>query len=148
MVRTLFPPKLGALPARAAILAAIRCWRRGRDERRPVLPDMFAALAVHRCGAFAPVLNSLLTTFESCVGRRFTVGRSGQAGLSRDEDRLLDLLAATDDGDGLLPEEAGTPGLAGVFGIALRSARIMLRQALEPNEPAPPWPVMRLVVTA
>ena len=143
MARTNSTPAVASLATRSIILDATRCWRSARDSRSPVQPAMYKILAVHRCAVLTPVLDSLLALYESCIGRRLRAGTSGQAGISGDEHDLLDLLASAD-GETALPGANADPGLAGVLRIALRSARIMLRLALDPGEQAP---VLRLLAT-
>lgn len=94
------------------IPAAARAWRRARDERSPVQQALYAALHPLRCGMLAPVLDSLLTLYETDAGRRLRVG---------DEHDLLRLLAREDD---------PAPGAA--LDTALRSTRIMMRVVCEP----------------
>jgi hypothetical protein len=127
------------------IIDATRCWRSARDGRRPVQPALYEALAVYRCTVLTPVLDSLLVLYEKYIGRRFRAGAAGQAGISGDEHDLLDLLAGPDGGATALPKIGVDPRLAGTLQIALRSARIMLRLALDPGEQAPS---LRILATA
>ncbi len=139
------PPTVAPPVAQSIILDATRCWRSARDSHRPVQPALYETLTVYRCGVLTPVLDSLLELYEKYIGRCFRAGTSGQGGISGDEHDLLDLLAAPDSSETTLPGASANPGLAGALRIALRSARIMLRLALDPSEQAPP---LRLMVPA
>jgi hypothetical protein len=132
VARPIAPPADAPLATRSIIVDATRCWRSARDSRSPVQPALYQALMAHSCAVLTPVLDSLLALYESCIGRRLRAGASGQADMSRDEHDLLDLLEAAND-DATLPRGIN-PGLTGALRIALRSARIMLRLALEPGE--------------
>jgi hypothetical protein len=145
---TLSPTTVATLVTRSIILDATRCWRSARDSRTPVQPALYQALDVHRCAVLTPVLDSLLKLYETCIGRRFRAGAYGQAAMSGDEHDLLDLLAGADGGEAVLIGAGAKPGLAGAMRVALRSARIMLRLALDPADQAPSLPVMRLMATA
>lgn len=143
MARTIPTPAVASLEARSIIIDATRCWRRARDSRSPVQPALYAALATHRCAVLTPVLDGLLALYEACIGRRLRAGASGQAEISGDERDLLDLLAGAEE-DLPLPGIVN-PGLTGTLRIALRSARFMLRLALEPCEQRP---VLRVLAPA
>lgn len=112
-----------------SLLAAFRCWRQARDSGDAVQPSLFAVLSRQGHEILAPVLDSLLSLYETVLGRRLVTGEPGN--LSVDEIALLGLLAgsagiasadrspASADGQG--------EGLAGVLGHALASTRFMLR---------------------
>ena len=144
MARTISTPAVASLATRSIILDATRCWRRARDNHSPVQPALYQTLTVHSCAVLTPVLDSLLALYESAIGRRLRAGASGQIEISGDERDLLDLLAGPG-GDEDLPDVGANSGLAAPLRIALRSARIMLRHALDPGEQAP---AMRILVTA
>ena len=146
MASTVSPPTVATLVTRSIVLDATRCWRDARDSRRPVQPALFQALAVHRCGLLTPAIDSLLQLFEKCTGRRFRTGARGQAGLSGDEQQLLDLLAGPERGETVVLDTAASPRLARAMRTALRSARIMLRLALEPGDHIPSSPQLRMLV--
>ena len=143
MARTSSPPANAPLATRSIILDATRCWRNARDSHSPVQPALYQALMAHSCAVLTPVLDSLLALYETCIGRQLRAGASGQADISGDEHDLLDLLTAPDR-DAALPG-CVHPGLVGALRIALRSARIMLRLALEPGEQPPS---LRIMATA
>ena len=145
MAITITPPTDAPLATRSIILDATRCWRRARDNHSPVQPALYQALTVHRCDILTPVLDSLLALYESFIGRRLRAGAAGQADISGDEHDLLDLLGRPDGGEDPLPRTGVNSGLASALRIALRSARIMLRLALEPVQQAP---ALRIVATA
>jgi hypothetical protein len=145
VARTISTPAEALLETRSIIIDATRCWRRARDSHSPVQPALYVALAAHSCAVLTPVLDSLLALYETCMGRRLRAGTAGQAGISRDEHDLLDLLAGPAGGDDALPAIGANARLIGALRIALRSARIMLRLALEPGEQPPP---LRILVTA
>jgi hypothetical protein len=144
VARTISTPAVASLATRSIIIDATRCWRRARDSRSPVQPALYQALMVHSCAVLTPELDSLLAIYESAIGRRLRAGASGQIEISGDERDLLDLLAGPG-GDEDLPGVGANSGLAAPLRIALRSARIMLRLALDPGEQAP---AMRILVTA
>lgn len=135
MARTIPTPAVASLETRSIIIDATRCWRRARDSHSPVQPALYAALAAHSCAVLTPVLDGVLALYETCIGRRLRAGTSGQVEISADEHDLLDLLAGPEE-DAPLPGSVN-PGLAGTLRVALRSARIMLRLALEPCDQAP-----------
>jgi hypothetical protein len=142
VARTSSPPADASLATRSIILDATRCWRSARDSHSPVQPALYQALMAHSCAVLTPVLDSLLALYETCIGRQLHAGASGQAEISGDEHDLLGLLAAPD-GDAALPGSV-RPSLVGALRIALRSARIMLRLALEPGEQVPPLRIMAI----
>ncbi len=144
MASTFSPTTVATLVTRSIILDATRCWRSARDSRTPVQPALYEALAAYRCAVLTPVLDSLLALYETCIGRRFRASAFGQADISGDEHDLLDLLTAAD-GGAAVPGGNAHPGLARALAVALRSARIMLRLALEPGEQTPS---LRLLATA
>jgi hypothetical protein len=144
VARTISPPANALLATRSIIVDATRCWRLARDSHSPVQPALYQALLGHSCAVLTPVLDSLLALYETFIGRRLRAGASGQTDISGDEHDLLDLLAGPDSGDDALPAVGASPGLAGALRIALRSARIMLRLALEPAEQPPS---LRLLAT-
>jgi hypothetical protein len=141
---TISPRSAAPHITRTVVIDATRCWRRARDSRRPVQPALYEALVVHRCTVLTPVLDSLLALYETCIGRRFRASAFGQADISGDEHDLLDLLTAAD-GGAAVPGGNAHPGLARALAVALRSARIMLRLALDGREQAP---VLRMLATA
>ena len=143
MARTISTPAVASLTTRSIIVDATRCWRRARDSHSPVQPALYQTLMAHSCAVLTPVLDSLLALYETCIGRRLRTGATGQAEISGDEHDLIDLLAGPD-GDATLPVAGAESGLAGALRIALRSARIMLNLALDPDEQAP---VLRVLAT-
>lgn len=130
------------------ILDATRAWRDARDSRQPTQPALHRVLVTHRCGVLAPVIDSVLTLYEACSGRRFRVGDSVHVGLSADEHRFLNLLRGPDGCDAAMLDASNSPGLAPALRIALRSTRIMLRLALEPAGGNAPSPGSRLPTMA
>lgn len=139
-------------PARLAvnsmILDAARAWRDARDSRQPTQPALHRVLVTHRCGILAPVIDSVLTLYEACSGRRFHVGDPVHVGLSADEHRLLNLLCGSGRCDTAVLDASASPGLAPALRIALRSTRIMLRLALDPVGGNAPKPGSRLLTMA
>lgn len=92
------------------------------------------------CRISSAVTSSSFATVRPCrsgeacgrAGRRFRTGASDYVSISGDEHRLLTLMRGSGDRD-LAPLDTGaSPGLASTMGIALRSARIMLRLAFQP----------------
>lgn len=65
----------GATPLPAALLArAARCWRRARDQRAPVQQRLYALLAPLGYEMMAPVIDSVMTLGEACLGRQLCRG--------------------------------------------------------------------------
>jgi len=116
-----------ASPASSAVIDAARHWRLARDLGQPVQPFLSARLGIPGSGLLAPVLDGLLTLFEAAFGRRFGAGSLADTELTRDEQRLLELL----DQDGPAePSGQLRPNLVPALRTALRSTRIMLRWVL------------------
>jgi hypothetical protein len=67
-------PPGGVDAASAVVLAAARCWRAARDAGRTVQPCLFATLRAHGAEMLAPVFDSLMSLYESALGRRPRVG--------------------------------------------------------------------------
>jgi hypothetical protein len=78
------------------------------------------------------VFAGLFALYESCSGKPILVGDSGPAGISSDERRLLSLLDEPGDSEAMRPIAAARSGLGLALRIAVQSARIMMRDALEP----------------
>jgi hypothetical protein len=119
------------LPSRARplIIAAARRWRSARDHSEAVQPALFATLERAGCGVLAPVLDSLMRTFELSSGQGFRVAPSSNGVLSTDERRLLAMLEV-DDGTRTMLRSGTDRRLGAAMPIAVRSARIMIRFAL------------------
>ncbi|WP_293781990.1 hypothetical protein [Sphingosinicella sp.] len=116
----------------ALVIDAARCWREARDGDCPPLPTLFSRLERRRVGVLAPSLNALFAVHEAWSGRRFRAAASESAGLTEDEQHLLDLLH----GDAsAVPDAAKRPGLSDPLRIALRSTRIMLSGVLRSENP-------------
>ena len=109
---------------RELVTAAARCWRSARDSGARAQQHLHALLAPVGGDMLAPVFDSLMTLYESALGRRIAVGKT--KALSRDERLLLGLL------EGTLPRRSCvrcTEGAAGALECAICSTRIMLRCA-------------------
>ncbi len=128
------PP--ATIVANSLIVDAARCWRQARDSGNPVQPALYRALMGYGCGILAPVIDSVLALYEACSGRRFRTAAPDYVGFSGDERRLLGLLRSGEREPAVFDASA-SPDLARVMRIALRSARIMLRLALEPAGATP-----------
>lgn len=133
-----FTPPAATIVANSLVLDAARSWRKARDSGNPVQPALYRTLDAYRCGILAPVIDSVLSLYEACSGQRFRTGTPDYVGISGDEHRLLSLLRSGGK-DAPVLDASASPDLARVMRIALRSARIMLRLALEPVG-APPSP--------
>lgn len=127
-----FTPPVATIAVNSLILDAARSWRKARDSGNPVQPALYRALDAYRCGILAPVIDSVLSLYEACSGRRFRTGASDYVSISGDEHRLIHLLRGSADKDAAVLDASASPDLARVMRIVLRSARIMLRLALEP----------------
>lgn len=114
----------GVAPDAGLIVDACRTWRLAQDANQPVQPSLFAAMDPRSEGVLAPVFDSLMTLYESVLGRSMRPG--GDASLSDDENLLLDLLSGT---RSMRPLVRCAEGVATAFEAALRSTRIMLRLA-------------------
>lgn len=109
---------------RELVTAAARCWRSARDSGARAQQQLHALLAPVGGDMLAPVFDSLMTLYETALGRRITVGEA--RALSRDEHLLLGLL------EGTTPRHSCvhcTEGAAGALECAICSTRIMLRSA-------------------
>lgn len=126
-----FTPPAATIVVNSLILDAARSWREARDSGNPVQPALYRALVGYGCGILAPVIDSVLALYEACSGRRFRTGAPDYVDLSGDERRLLGLLGSGGREPAVFDASA-SPDLARVMRIALQSARIMLRLALEP----------------
>ena len=104
------------------IIDSARNWRIARDAGDPVQPSLYRRLEQWGAGLLAPVVDSVMTLFESGFRRRFRAGNLLDAGFSRDEFLLLALLEGAD----TAAIERFDPNLASTMRVALRSARIML----------------------
>jgi hypothetical protein len=115
----------------ALVVRAARCWRRERDQRGPVQQRLHALLAPLGYDMMAPVLDSLMTLGEICLGRPLC--RGCPLGVDGDEALLCALLA---DPARLnrLPQCRSCPDarareLRDLFAAALNSARVMVTMA-------------------
>jgi len=115
-----------ASPAASTLIDGARCWRRTRDLGEPVQPILASAFSNPLGGLLAPVIDGLLTLFEAAFRRRFEAGDPCDDELTRDEERLLELL----DHDDQSASVGVRPDLVGALRAALRSTRIMLRLVL------------------
>ncbi|MBB3693210.1 hypothetical protein [Sphingomonas sp. BK580] len=121
-------PVIVTAPLPAALLArAARCWRRARDSHAPAQQRLYALLAPLGYGMMAPVIDSVMTLGEVCLGRQLF----GCCALSRDGDEAL-LCALLADPARLdrLPHCRFCPDRRWrerreLFAGALRSARVM-----------------------
>jgi len=104
------------------IIDSARNWRIARDAGDPVQPSLYRRLEWLGAGLLAPIVDSVMTLFETGFRRRFRAGNLSDIGFSRDEYHLLALLEGTD----AAAIERFDPNLASTMRVALRSARIML----------------------
>ncbi len=114
-----------ATPAASTLIDAARLWCRARDLGEPIQPLLAASFRSPAGGFLAPAIDGLLRLYEAAFRRRFVAGDPCDDDLTRDEERLLDLL----DHDGA-PPPGIRPDLVGALRAALRSTRIMLRMVL------------------
>lgn len=132
-----YPSTTNAATTTALIVDAVRAWRKARDNRLPVQPTIHQSLTGPSCGVLAPVFDSLLSLYEACSGRRFQVGGETHVTLSGDEHRLLNLLKGSSGCEAPVLDASAIPSLVPALRIALRSARIMTRLALDSNDGLP-----------
>lgn len=118
----------------ATILGAVRAWRKARDNQLPVQRTIHQSFTDPRCGVLAPVFDSLLSLYETCSGRRFQIGSDSFVAISGDEHRLLNLLKGSSGCEAPVLDASARPSLVPTLRIALRSARIMLRLALDSSD--------------
>ena len=86
-----------ASPHASILIDCVRFWRRARDLGGPVQPVLAAAFSNRAGGGFlAPAIDGLLTLFEAAFRRRFEAGDACDDELTRDEERLLELLEHDD----------------------------------------------------
>lgn len=105
---------------------AARCWRAARDAGAPVQQRLHKLLSPLGFDMLPPVFDSLLTLWESALGRRFVSGEPSM--LSRDERLLLVFLdPAPRAVSALIPGK----GAGFVLRCAIASTRIMLARARE-----------------
>jgi hypothetical protein len=114
-----------ASPAASTLIDGARCWRRTRDRGEPVQPVLASAFRTPAGGFLAPAIDGLLTLFEAAFHRRFEAGDPCDDVLTRDEERLLELLDHADQ-----PAPGVRPDLAGALRAALRSTRVLLSLVL------------------
>lgn len=143
-----FMPPAATIVANSLILDATRSWRTAHDSGTPVQQALYHALDAYRCGILAPVIDSVLALYEACSGRRFRTGAPDYVSISEDEHRLLKLLRGAGDKDAVVLDVSANPDRARVMRIALQSARIMLRLALETVSTPPSLGFDRRGVTA
>jgi hypothetical protein len=120
----------GADSVSAVVLDAARCWRAARDAGPSVQPCLFATLRAHGAEMLAPVFDSLMSLYESALGRRLQVGEG--AVVSEDEQLLLNLLGGSQRACTRLERN---DGVAVALRCALCSTRIMMRHALDCGAP-------------
>lgn len=105
-----------------SVVDGARCWRLARDAGDPAQPTLYKRLERWGAGLLAPVIDSVMSLFESGFGRRFRAGSLSEPRFTHDEHYLLALL---EDG-GATPIDRFDPTMVSTMRIALRSARIML----------------------
>lgn len=105
-----------------SVVDGARCWRLARDAGDSVQPTLYKRLERWGAGLLAPVIDSVMSLFESGFGRRFQAGSLSEPRFTHDEHYLLALL---EDGDATAIDRF-EPSIASTMRIALRSARIML----------------------
>ncbi|MBW6526918.1 hypothetical protein KZ813_08725 [Sphingomonas sp. RHCKR7] len=106
------------LPA-VLIVRAARCWRRARDSHDPVQQRLHALLAPLGYEMMAPVIDSVMTLGEACLGRPLC--RGCPLGPDGDEALLCALLADP----ARLDRLPCCLGRRDLFAGALSSARVM-----------------------
>jgi hypothetical protein len=115
-------PRCATLPVHADFVVAVaRHWRSARDRGQPAQVQLYALLSPHHWEMLTPVLDSLMTLWESALARPVATG-SGRI-LSPDEAMLLGLL------DGSVPRHACVACPAGpgrALDCAIATTRIMI----------------------
>jgi hypothetical protein len=114
------------LEVRQLVPLAARCGGAARDAGAPVQQPMHKLLSPLGFDMLAPVFDSLLTLWETALGRKFVAGEP--SALSRDEELLLAFLDPAS-----RPERAVIPakGVGFVLRCAIASTRLMLARAGE-----------------
>lgn len=121
-----------ASPTASTLIDGVRFWRRARDIGEPVQPLLASAYSIAGGAILAPVIDGLLRLYEAAFRRRFDAGDPCDGELTRDEERLLDLLDHDDES-----LSGVRPNLVGALRAALGSTRIVLRMVLAARaEPA------------
>ena len=112
----------------AVIARAARCWRRTRDEHGPVQQRLHALLAPLGYDMLAPVIDSVMTLGEACLGRPLC--RGCPFGPDGDEALLCRLIAEPDQLARLAPcRVTGCPIARRLFAGALASTSVMMAMA-------------------
>ena len=86
------------------IIAALRCWARGRAASRATMPRLFRLLAPLGAGMLVVTLNGFFELAEAHERRPLLVGRAGETALTGDEVKVLTLIRR---GDGTLAQIDG-----------------------------------------
>lgn len=116
-----------AVPA-AVVARAARCWRAARDAHEPVQQRLHALLAPLGFDMLAPVIDSVMTLGETCLGRPLCKGCP--FGPDGDEALLCRLLADPSRLRGIRACRAGRrPEQDALFAGALASAAVMMAMA-------------------
>jgi hypothetical protein len=119
-----FPRLAGETIAPAVVLiSAMRCWRDARDRGSLVQPCLFRTLAEADGELLAPVLDGLIHSYETALGRAIVTGDGWP---SEDEQLLLNLV----DGLRSCASIGASQGCESVLACALCSTRIMLAATL------------------
>ncbi|NYD91547.1 hypothetical protein [Sphingomonas melonis] len=113
----------------AVIARAARCWRAARDERGPVQQRLHALLAPLGYDMLAPVIDSVMTLGEACLGRPLC--RGCPFGPDGDEALLCRSIADPKRLHRLPPcmAERRDPTARAIFAGALASTVVMMEMA-------------------
>ena len=111
------------------IAMAARCWRTARDRHEPVQQRLHALLAPLGYDMLAPVIDSVMTLGEACLGRPLC--RGCPFGPDGDEALLCRLIADPRRLHGLAPCMAARcdPTAHAIFAGALASTVVMMEMA-------------------
>jgi len=115
--------------APSVIARAARCWRAARDKREPVQQRLHALLAPLGYDMLAPVIDSVMTLGEACLGRPLC--RGCPFGPDGDEALLCRLIADPERLHRLPPCMAARrdPTARAIFAGALASTVVMIEMA-------------------
>ncbi|WP_068090110.1 hypothetical protein [Novosphingobium rosa] len=125
-------PSTSPLVPSAMVVAAMRCWRRARDNGEPVQPSLTATLRPQVGAMLAPVFASLMALCEAAMARPLRVGAETGTGMSADESMVVGLV------NGSLKRRACltcTAEAASALDCALCSTRLMVAQAMADRMP-------------
>lgn len=103
------------------LVEALRCWQQSREDRQEAQPSLYRLLHPKGLAMLAPAFDSLLSMYESALGRPVSVGKPGRP--STDESMLIALIEGQETGSACI-DCADSAALS--LDCALCSVRILL----------------------